>query len=143
MIHNEHERRVAMRKLADLVASLQHRQSKPVPRGRNPEMHELANAGLASQIEQLELELVEYTELTTGIMSVTISFDQIDDLGAELIRARLARGLSQRALANEVGIAEGVIRRYERGRYASTSLRRITEIISVLRNSKGSAAKAS
>jgi HTH-type transcriptional regulator / antitoxin HipB len=77
-------------------------------------MHELASAGLATQIEQLQEELVEYAELTSGVMSVTISLDQIDELGAELIRARLVRGLSQRALAEEVGIAEGVFRRYER-----------------------------
>jgi HTH-type transcriptional regulator / antitoxin HipB len=142
MIRNEHERRTTLRKLVDLETSLQHRRSKPIPRGRNSEMHELACAGLATQIQQLQEELVEYAELTSGIMSVTISFDQIDDLGAELIRARLARGLSQRALADEVGIAEGVIRRYERERYASTSLRRITEIASVLRNGNAPNAKA-
>jgi hypothetical protein len=46
-----------MRKLADLETSLTLRRSAPVPRGRNVEMHELANAGLVSQIEQLEQEI--------------------------------------------------------------------------------------
>ena len=53
-------------------------------------------------------------------------------LPLELIRARIARGLTQRDLAMKLGIKEQQIQRYEETDYASASLARINEVIKAL-----------
>jgi len=49
-----------------------------------------------------------------------------------LIRARIARGLTQRELAERVGLAEQAIQRYEAGDYAGVSFARVVEIADAL-----------
>jgi transcriptional regulator with XRE-family HTH domain len=49
-----------------------------------------------------------------------------------LIRARIARGLTQRDLAIKLGLKEQQIQRYEETDYASASLARINEVIRAL-----------
>jgi len=55
------------------------------------------------------------------------------DLPLELIRARIALGLTQRDLAKRVGLKEQQIQRYENNGYASASYVRLMEIVSALR----------
>ena len=53
-------------------------------------------------------------------------------LATFLIKARIARGLSQRELADRIGLKEQQIQRYEATDYASASLARIKEVASAL-----------
>ena len=64
----------------------------------------------------------------------TTSFeaDSLGDLSTLLVRARVARGSSQRQLAAELGIAEQQIQRYEANGYATASLARLCEIAKAL-----------
>lgn len=132
MIHNEHERRVTIRKHAELQATLDTRLKAPIPKSRNPEMHQLVNDGIRAQLEQLRHELDAYNALANGHAHVELP--DIDNLGEQLISSRIAAGLSQQQLAELAGLAEGVIRRYERDRYASTSFQRLSAITQVLRS---------
>ncbi len=132
MIHNEHERRVTIRKHADLQATLDTRLSIPIPKNRDREMHQLVNDGIRAQLEQLHDELDAYDALSNG--DANVELPDIDNLGEQLISSRIAAGLSQQQLAELTGLAEGVIRRYERDRYASTSFQRLTTITQVLRS---------
>jgi HTH-type transcriptional regulator/antitoxin HigA len=56
----------------------------------------------------------------------------LNDLPTTLIRARIVRGLSQRKLAEALGVKEQQVQRYESERYASASLSRLVRIASVL-----------
>jgi HTH-type transcriptional regulator/antitoxin HigA len=49
-----------------------------------------------------------------------------------LIRARISKGLSQRQLAEALGLKEQQIQRYESDRYATASLRRLEEVAKAL-----------
>ena len=49
-----------------------------------------------------------------------------------LIKARIARGMSQRDLAERIGLKEQQIQRYEATDYASVSLSRIREVVNGL-----------
>ena len=55
-----------------------------------------------------------------------------DDLPDILIRARIARGMSQKELADFLGLKEQQIQRYEAERYRSASLDRLIEIADAL-----------
>ena len=58
----------------------------------------------------------------------------VAELPANLIKARIARGLSQKDLADRIGLKEQQIQRYEATDYASASLARIKEVVSALRD---------
>ena len=76
----------------------------------------------------------EYEALRSG----DFQFDDLTSvaqLPSVLIRARIARGLSQKKLADRVGVKEQQIQKYEATDYASASLSRVTEVASVLAES--------
>lgn len=56
----------------------------------------------------------------------------LSDIGTQLIDARIARGLSQRELAELVGVHQQQIARWEKQRYASTSLGRLSRVAEAL-----------
>ena len=60
----------------------------------------------------------------------------VSSLPETLIKARIARGMSQRELAERIGLKEQQIQRYEATNYSSASLSRIRAVVSGL-NSKG------
>ena len=55
-----------------------------------------------------------------------------DELANGLIKARIAAGLSQRALAQRLNLKEQQIQRYEAERYATASYRRLCEVAHAL-----------
>src|SRR6267378_7170158 len=79
----------------------------------------------------LQAELVEYDRLKSPDLSV-ISIDSFDELPTGLIKARIASGLSQKALAERLGFKEQQIQRYEAERYASASYQRLREVAGAL-----------
>ena len=86
---------------------------------------------MKSQLTDLREELKEYEQLKSADLSV-ISVDSFDDLADGLIKARIAAGLSQRALAERLELKEQQIQRYEAQRYASASYQRLCEVAHAL-----------
>ena len=50
-----------------------------------------------------------------------------------MIQARIAAGLSQRALARRLGLKEQQIQKYETERYATASFRRLSQVAQALK----------
>ncbi|TCC39361.1 helix-turn-helix domain-containing protein [Kribbella sindirgiensis] len=91
----------------------------------------IARDSLASEIASLDEELQEYELLQRGVMhSLTVS--SVRDLPDALVRARIASGLTQRDLAERLGLKEQQIQKYEANNYATASLRRIQEVMDAL-----------
>ena len=86
---------------------------------------------LRSQLADLESELREYESLKAGEFQID-GLKAVADLPTTLIKARIAQGLSQKDLAERLGLKEQQIQRYEATDYASASLTRIKEIVSAL-----------
>jgi ribosome-binding protein aMBF1 (putative translation factor) len=86
---------------------------------------------LESQIAELEAQLKEYEKLRSGKLK-KLKKSRFQDLPLELIRARIARGMTQKDLAKELGLKEQQIQRYEETEYASASLARVYEVIKAL-----------
>ncbi len=98
----------------------------------NPDVHPLiAKArvdAVSSQLADLRKQLREYESLKSG----NFDFNQlmiVNSLPTMLIKARIARGMTQRDLAERIGLKEQQIQRYEATDYASASLGRIRDII--------------
>ena len=77
----------------------------------------------------LENELLEYESLKAGKFRLD-SLKVVADLPSVLIKARIAQGLSQKELAERIGLKEQQIQRYEATDYASANLARIQEVAS-------------
>ncbi len=99
--------------------------------GVHPALRQAQIAGLESQMSELDEEVQEYELLQSGAVT-TFEAEGLADLPDILIRARIARGMSQRDLGVFVGVAEQQIQRYEAERYRSASLERLAEIAAAL-----------
>lgn len=84
-----------------------------------------------SQADDLRQELVDYERLRSGEERTFVA-PSLRGIAELLIKARVARGWSQRRLADELGIAEQQVQRYEVTGYSAASLARLADIADAL-----------
>ncbi len=97
----------------------------------HPRLLQAERDAMESQLADLQAELTEYDQLKSAGLSV-ISIGSFDELTEGLIKARIASGLSQKALAERLGLKEQQIQRYESERYASASYQRLRAVADAL-----------
>lgn len=97
----------------------------------HPRLIRAQREAIASQLETLEQEVEEYERLQKSRRR-HLDIEQIAELPESLIRARIAAGLSQRELAQRLGLKEQQIQRYEATKYESASLKRVLEVARAL-----------
>ena len=127
MIANEREYRItkaAAKKFADALQNFDEHSAAHA--GAHPRLIQAEKEGLASQLVTLQKELRDYERLRTG--RVRVSLREVEQLPQKLIRARIAAGLTQEALAEKLGLKRQQIQRYEATEYASASLATIRAI---------------
>jgi len=103
----------------------------------HPTLAKAQREALQSQYEELKQELREYQELKSGKRKV-LEINSFEHLPLVLIQARIARGLTQKELAQKLGLKEQQIQRYEANDYATASLARLNQIVDVLNVKIGS-----
>ncbi|MCC6175751.1 MAG: helix-turn-helix transcriptional regulator [Chloroflexi bacterium] len=84
-----------------------------------------------SQLADLDAEVEEYDALRSG-NQVVPDLASFTELPRVLIKRRIAAGLSQRDLADRLGLKEQQVQRYEATEYASASFSRLEEVIGAL-----------
>jgi transcriptional regulator with XRE-family HTH domain len=99
--------------------------------GVHPRLLQAEREGLESQLHDLEIELQEYEGLKT-LKPPVITVSSFDELAEGLIKARIAAGLSQKGLADRLGLKEQQIQRYEAERYGAASYQRMREIAAAI-----------
>jgi len=130
MIKNDRQYRItrtAMSKFQDELAEMSHLSTSH----RDSKAFTIQKAALESQISDLKKEIDEYESLLHGQREV-LTTSSFEDLPQLLIKARIAIGLSQKDLAERLGIQEQQIQRYEATNYATASLSRINDIVKAL-----------
>lgn len=132
MITNERQYRITRNKADRFVRAIDEFDVQARERrGIHPRLIQAELDGMMSLLSDLRDEIAEYEELQTADVSV-ISEDSLDGLAEGLIKARIAGRLTQRALADRLGLKEQQIQRYEAERYASASFKRMREIANAL-----------
>ncbi|MEH1861899.1 MAG: XRE family transcriptional regulator [Nostoc sp.] len=86
---------------------------------------------LKSQLTDLRMQIEEYEALKSGQRAV-LEIESLEELPRALIKARIAAGLSQKDLAERLGLKEQQIQRYEDTEYASASFGRLVEVSQAL-----------
>ncbi len=92
---------------------------------------QLEIAAVQAQVSELEQQLEEYDGLKSGRIPVG-HLTSLDELPTLLTRARIARGFTQRTLAEAVGLKEQQIQRYESTRWSGASLSRLVAVADAL-----------
>jgi HTH-type transcriptional regulator/antitoxin HigA len=133
MITNERQYRITKRQLSSLRKALADFNSKDAAERAGSDILATAElSALRSEEASLSSQLREYELLKSGGIT-QLKASNLEELPSILIRARIAQGLSQRELAELVGVKEQQIQRYESDEYATASLHRLREIAEALK----------
>ena len=132
MITNERQYRITRRKAHVFAQAIEEFDAKSYSRiDVHPRLVRAEREAMESQLADLRDELEQYEKLKSAKISV-ISVGSFEDLADGLIRARIAGGHSQRALAQRLKLKEQQIQRYEAERYASASYQRLCQVARAL-----------
>ena len=134
MIKNERQYRIAKAQAAKFEEALK---SFVIESRKDhtthPRLIKAQKDAMQSQLKSLRTELAEYEDLESGNIPAP-DLEYISVVPRDLIRARIASGLSQKELAERLGMPEQQIQRYEAKEYESVSLARISEVAKVLQS---------
>ncbi len=130
MIKNERQYRITQSEAQKFEQALTHLDQLEAERLDNPMLWQLQRDAIESQLNDLREELKEYEALTnhSADQPITVTFQSLSELPTILIKARIAANLSQKALAERMGLKEQQIQRYEATEYSSAKLSRIIEV---------------
>lgn len=131
MIKNEREYRITKSQANKFAQALSQLAASEAASGLHPLIQKAQLDALQSQLDELQEQIAEYETLRSGQQAV-ISLDSLEELPQALIQARIAAGLSQRELAERMGLKEQQIQRYEATDYASADLARVNEVARAL-----------
>jgi HTH-type transcriptional regulator / antitoxin HipB len=128
MIQNEYQYKITKSKLDGFLQTLSKLESDQAT--MPPVLAAATQNSFQTEIDKLSMELKEYEELKAG--QVKIAIRAIDDLPNALIKKRIKLGMTQKELAEKVGIKEQMIQRYESSQYGAASFQRVSEIAQAL-----------
>jgi ribosome-binding protein aMBF1 (putative translation factor) len=129
MIRNETEYRNALNRLSEERKRIDAQKTELKKIGLSAAEVKRAEEPMESFHLQLQEEVESYERLKRG------EFDEVwnlQGLGQLLISARIAKGLTQRQLAEKLGVNESQVSRDERNEYHGVTLDRAARILEVL-----------
>ena len=142
MIKNERQYRITRTQAERFARTLEGLRSRPEGAdGMHPMIAQAQVDAVSSQLADLEAELREYEAIREGGFEVE-ALRVVTDLPELLIKARISQGITQRELANRLGLKEQQIQRYEATDYATAKWSRIREVAGALSMELGGSAQA-
>jgi HTH-type transcriptional regulator/antitoxin HigA len=132
MITNERQYRITNAQLEKLKTAIDTFDSKAaIGRIKSKVIAKAELEALQSEYEILSIQIREYETLKSGTIEI-LKASSLEELPSILIRARIAKGFSQRQLAEAIGLKEQQIQKYEAEEYASANLQRLAEVANAI-----------
>lgn len=131
MIANQRQYRQAQAQLEEFRTARELTEARGPSDGVDPRVHAMMGAAFGSEAEALREQIKRYEKLVAGQVR-QIKSDSLVDIGLALIEARIASGMTQKTLAQALGLAEQQIQRYEANEYTGASLDRLQEVADAL-----------
>ncbi len=129
MIQNERQYKITQTKLRDLKLD---RSTLDLPDfDLHPRLILARKNSLNILIRELEQEIAEYDRLKSGQIT-KFPIESLQDLPNVMIKARIAVGMTQKELAEKIGVQEQQIQRYEANNYRAVGFERLQEVMSAL-----------
>jgi hypothetical protein len=129
MIKTEKEYLEAKNRLQQEYKTLEDHENKMKVAGLNKEQIKLAIDPLVSFTLQLREEVEEYEKLKRGQFD---NFVNLSGLGRTLIALRIYKGITQKDLAEKLGVLEPQVSRDERNEYHGASIEKIQKVLNAL-----------
>jgi len=131
MIKNERQYRITQARVEEFHRAIAQAEQERRTIKLHPKLQQVQADALRSQLQTLERELREYDELKSGRLKV-LTYASFDELPKALVQARIARGWTQKDLADRLGLNEQKIQDYEATDYQRASLARLREVVRAL-----------
>lgn len=131
MITNERQYRITKAQLKRFEDDLATHDVRARSADVDPRLHQAMRDALASEADELRAQIKHYEELRDGAITGR-ELDSLRELPTALIEARIAANLTQRALADRLGVAEQQVQRWEATAYAGVGLERLQDIADAL-----------
>ncbi len=128
MITNEREYRITRAQIRELQHGLSNLEAQEPRDGVHPALAEASRHALRDQIRELEEAVTEFELLKTGGKRSWV-LESLGSIPDTIIQARIASGMTQRALAEQLGVKEQQVQRYEATHYRGVSLDRIEQVV--------------
>ena len=129
MLQNQHQYQVTQNKLKDLEKGLV--ELEKIKDTLHPRQYLGRKNSLVRNIDALNQEIADYENLTQSRTLIKIT--SIEDLPLALIKARIALGMTQKELAEKMGVKEQQVQRDEANQYNSAGFHRITAVAEALK----------
>ena len=130
MIRNEAEYKQAVRRVAEEATRIKAERTRLQAMNLSKEEVKRALDPVRSFHEQLNEEVASYERLMRGEFEELRNFEGV---GQMLIALRIAKGVSQRELAERLGVHESQVSRDERNEYHGVTIERAGRILEALR----------
>jgi len=129
MIRNEAEYQEAVRRLTEEKKRLEAHKERLAETGLSTSEVKRALDPLRSFQAQLEEEITCYERLKRGYIDPLLN---LSGLGRSLVALRIARGITQRELAERLGVHESQVSRDERNDYHGITVERAERVLCAL-----------
>lgn len=129
MIRNENGYKEAVRRLDEERQRLTEHEGRLIAQGLAPEETRRVMDPLRSFHEQLAEEVASYERLRRGEVGEVLN---LHGLGGMLVALRVALGVTQRELAERLGVHESQVSRDERNEYHGITVERASRVLDAL-----------
>jgi len=131
VIANERQYRITKAELKRFEDALAAQVASGPSPNVHPRIHQALMDATRSEIDELRSQLERYDDLRSGRVAQR-TLTSLRELPIALIEARIAARLTQRELANRLGVVEQQVQRWEANDYAGVGLDRLQEIADAL-----------
>lgn len=131
MITNERQYRITKAQLKRFDDDLAAHDARTPSADVDPRLHQAMRDALASETDELRAQVERYEQLRDGAITGR-ELDSLRDLPTALIEARIAANMTQRTLAERLGVAEQQVQRWEASAYAGVGLERLQDVADAL-----------
>lgn len=131
MITNERQYRITKAQLKRFDEAATAQASRDRDPGVDPRIHAAMGASLRSEADELRRQLRAYEQLRAGRVKRR-TLRSLKDVPTAIIEARIAGRVTQKGLADRLGVAEQQVQRWEATNYAGVSIERIQDVADAL-----------
>jgi DNA-binding XRE family transcriptional regulator len=132
MITNQRQYKITLAQAEKFEKALQALKTSEEALKMHPVRRRLHEDALQSQLEDLQDEIAAFERLQNQNVAESLPVDSLGGLATAIIQARIVSGLTQKQLAERLGIKEQQVQRYEATHYRAASLERLREVMDAL-----------
>jgi len=131
MIKNERQFKVTQTQALRFKEAISSARTKGIPEDTDPVIWKAYIEGMESQLATLKREIEEYNLLKSGKID-RIEVASLDEFPLGIIKARIVRGLTQKELADRIGVKPQQIQRWEDSDYETAGFNNFIKIAEAL-----------